>query len=293
MDSPIPSQVLTHNNQEVFFAFRTMEENHERTGGKPDVPHRHEFYTILLVKNACGKHFVDYIEYPLKPGIVFLLSPGQVHQIVSNSPSSGDIIMFNDEFLHLNYISAEFISNLGLFSCSTSVPPLETTDEALAKLLSYSAEIKNAFQAEDHYKFDVIASYLRLLLIECDRFAAKSRDNNPQAIESGRSIVRSFKELLEKNFSQWHRVNTYARQLNITPDYLNNVIKGSIGKSAKELIIQRIVLEAKRLGLHTDLTSKEIAFTLGFDDPSHFSKLFKNETSQSFSEFRAQLEKNL
>jgi AraC-like DNA-binding protein len=293
MESPIPSQVLMHNNQEVFFAFRTMEENHERTGGKPDIPHRHEFYTILLVKNACGKHFVDYVEYPLKPGILFLLSPGQVHQIVSNIPPSGDIIMFNDEFLHLNYISAEFISNLGLFSCSTSVPPLEATNEALDKLLSYSAEIKNAFQTEDRYKFEIIASYLRLLLIECERFAVHSKEDNPQAIESGRSIVRAFKQLLEKNFSQWHRVNTYARQLNITPDYLNNVIKSSIGKSAKELIVQRIILEAKRLGLHTDLSLKEIAFTLGFDDPSHFSKLFKNETSQSFTDFRSQLEKKL
>jgi AraC-like DNA-binding protein len=293
MESPIPSQQLTHNNERVFFAVRTMEENHERTGGKPDIPHRHEFYTILLVKNACGKHFVDYVEYPLKPGIVFLLSPGQVHQIVSNIPPSGDIIMFNDEFLHLNYISADFISNLGLFSCSTSVPPLETTDEALATLLSYSTEIKKTFASDDHYKFDIIASYLRLLLIECDRFSSQSKDRNPQTLESGRPIVRSFKELLEKNFSQWHRVNTYSRQLNITPDYLNNVIKSSIGKSAKELIVQRIILEAKRLGLHTDLSSKEIAFSLGFDDPSHFSKLFKNETSQSFSDFRAQLEKKL
>jgi AraC-like DNA-binding protein len=293
MESPIPSQVLMHNNQQVFFAFRTMEENHARTGGKPDVPHRHEFFTIILVKDARGKHFVDYVEYPLKPGMIFLLSPGQVHQVITEGPPSGDIVMFNDEFLHLNFINADFISNLGLFSCSTSVPPIEADDDEMKNLCLFSTEIRKAFESENPFKFDTIASYLKLLLIDCNRFAVHSKESNPQAIESGRSIVRSFKELLEKNYAQWHRVNTYARQLNITPDYLNNVIKASIGKSAKELIVQRIILEAKRLGLHTHRSSKEIAFSLGFDDPSHFSKLFKNETEQSFTEFRAQLERKL
>jgi AraC family transcriptional regulator, transcriptional activator of pobA len=293
MESPIPNQQLLHNNEKVFFAFRTMEENHKRTGGIPDVPHRHDFYTILLVRNANGKHFVDYVEYPLKPGIIFLLSPGQVHQIVSEGYPSGDIIMFNDEFLHLNYISAEFISNLGLFSCSTSVPPIETTKETLEKIFSYSADIKKSFTSEHPFKYDMIASFLKLLLIECDQFAIHSKEDNPQAIESGRSIVKVFKEVLEKNYSQWHQVTTYAQQLNITPDYLNNVIKSSIGKSAKELIVERIILEAKRLGLHTGMSTKEIAYSLGFEDPSHFSKLFKNVTQQSFSDFRIQLEKKL
>jgi AraC family transcriptional regulator, transcriptional activator of pobA len=293
MENPIPTQELLHKSQPVFFAFRTMEENHERTGGKPDIPHRHDFYTILLVKNACGKHFVDYQEYPLKPEIVFLLSPGQVHQIVSNCPPTGDIIMFNNEFLNLNYVSAEFISNIGLFSSGTSVPPIEINEEGMRTLAFYSGEIRKAFESEMQFKYDVIASNLKLFLIECNRYAIPSKVDNPQAIEAGRVIVRTFKGLLEANFAQWHRVNTYARQLNITPDYLNNVIKGSIGKTAKELIAQRITLEAKRLGLHTSLTLKEIAYSLGFDDPSHFSKFFKNEAGQSFSEFREQLEKKL
>jgi AraC family transcriptional regulator, transcriptional activator of pobA len=290
MEHPIPNQELMYNNEKVFFAFRTMEENYDRTGGKPDIPHRHDFYTIILVKNGSGKHFIDYIEHPIKPGIVFLLSPGQVHQVITFDKPSGDIIMFNDEFLHLNFINHDFISNIGLFSYGTSAPPIEPNNETFEKIRSFSSEIFNAFTTQQQFRFEIIASYIKLLLIECNQYAQLSKESNPQAIESGRQIVKAFKELLEKHFSQWHRVNTYARQLNITPDYLNNVVKANIGKSAKELIIQRIVLEAKRLGVHTDLSSKEIAYSLGFDDPSHFSKLFKNETSQNFTEFRAQLD---
>ena len=70
-------------------------------------------------------------------------------------------------------------------------------------------------------------------------------------------------------------------------------MKSTIGKTAKEFIIQRIMLEAKRLGLHTNMSTKEIAYSLGYDDPSHFSKLFKKTESLAFSEFRLSLEKNL
>lgn len=293
MDAPIPSQQLMHNSQKVFFAFRTMEENHLRTNGQPDIPHKHEFYTILLVKNACGKHWIDYQEHPMKPGVIFLLSPGQVHQIISNIPPEGDIIMFNDEFLDRNFVSREFITNLGLFSCQTSTPPLELPDENFQRVLAISGEIKLTFEQETDFKFDAIAAYLKLLLIECNKFAVKGIDSNPQSVQSGRPILRNFRQLLETNFAQWHKVNEYAAELNITADYLNNVVKSNVGKTAKELIMDRIIIESKRLGLHTELSSKEIAYQLGYDDPSHFSKLFKNETGIPFSEFRQLLEEKL
>ena len=285
MYEPIPLQTLTHNNEIVFFAYRSMEENYLRTGGKPDVPHKHDFYTIIIVRKGSGKHYIDYF----KPGVIFTLNPGQVHQVISFGQPEGDIIMFNDEFMHLNYINSSFISDIGLFSCGSSIPPIHADEENLKKLSYYAGEIKAAFQSDNQFRFDVIASYLKLFLIDCNKYAVASKAENPQALESGRSIVRNFKDLLDKNYYRWHQVNMYANQLNITPDYLNNIIKSNIGKSAKELIIDRIILEAKRLGLHTEMTVKEIAYRLGYDDPSHFSKLFKNETGQPFSDFRIKL----
>jgi AraC family transcriptional regulator, transcriptional activator of pobA len=293
MEPPILSQELKYNDQKVFFAFRTMEENHLRTGGKPDVPHRHEFYTILLIKDAKGKHVVDYVEFEMKPNMVFLLSPGQVHQVISDPNPSGDIIMFNDEFLERNYISRSFITNLGLFSCQTTTPPLRIPDEYIAKLSYLSDEIRDAFAGDQPFMFDIIASHLKLFLIECNRFAPPSRTSNLQTIDSGSTLLRSFRDLLETRFQQWRKVSDYASQLNISPDYLNEVVKSNIGKTAKELIMERVILEAKRLGLHTHLSTKEISYQLGFEDPSHFSKLFKNETSELFSEFRKRLVREL
>ncbi|MBN2263005.1 MAG: helix-turn-helix domain-containing protein [Prolixibacteraceae bacterium] len=286
----IPTQILKHNNEEVFFAFRTMEDNHLLHKNDPNPPHRHEFYTILLVKDAYGTHFIDFVEYKIKPQVVFFVNVDQVHQVLTNDTPSGDILMFSNEFLTRNYISRDFISNLGIFSCTTVTPPLEMNADDFAKLVSFSAEIRKAFEGDSPFKFDIIAAHLKLFLIECNRFVASPIDeNNPQALQSGRGILRKFRDLLETKFVEWHKVNEYAEAMSISPDYLNNVVKNSIGKTAKEMILQRIVLEAKRMGLHTNLSSKEIAYKLGYDDPSHFSKLFKKETNQSFTNFRASL----
>lgn len=291
----IPTQVLQHKNEDTFFAFRTMEENHLASLGKANPPHRHDFYTILLVKNACGSHFIDYEEHKMKPRVVFFVAPGQVHQVVvNNEHPEGDILMFSDEFLSRNYISSEFIANLGMFSCGTTTPPLHIDEELFAKLSSISLEINKAFHDESAFKYDIIAAHLKLFLIECNRVAVPPQNNNnPQSLQSGRPIIKNFRELLNQHYVQWHKVSEFAEAMNISPDYLNNVVKSNIGKTAKELINQRIVLEAKRLGLHTSLSTKEIAYQLGYDDPSHFSKFFKKETTQSFSEFRSQLERKL
>jgi AraC family transcriptional regulator, transcriptional activator of pobA len=290
MMKQIPTQILKHNNEEVFFAFRTMEDNHELHKHEPNPPHRHEFYTILLVKESTGSHFIDFLEYPIKPRTVFFVNVDQVHQVITGDNPRGDILMFSNEFLTRNYISHDFIINLGIFSCSSVSPPLELNDHDFKILESMSNEIRKAFEGDSPYKFDIIAAHLKLLLIECNQYVVSTIDEtNPQAIQSGRTILKDFRNLLEKNFLQWHKVNEYADAMNISPDYLNNVVKSSIGKTAKELILQRIILEAKRMGLHTTLSSKEIAYELGYDDPSHFSKLFKKETDLSFTEFRAKL----
>lgn len=290
----IPTQKLEHQNESVFFAVRTMEENHIVMKDQPSLPHRHDFYTVLLVKEACGSHFIDFTEHKMKPQLVFFVSPGQVHQVLVNNDSpSGDILMFSDEFLSRNYISEAFILNLGMFSCNSETPPLEIPIESFNKLINISTAIKEDFKDSSPFMFDSIAAHLKLFLIECNKHAIKPKDDNPQTIQSGRPIIQNFRKLLNQHFSTWHKVNEYAEAMNISPDYLNNVIKTNIGKTAKEMIFQRLILEAKRMGLHTDLSSKEIAYQLGYEDPSHFSKFFKKESGQSFSVFRKKIEQNL
>lgn len=294
MDRNVKLQELMHNNNKVFFAYRSMVENYNLNSGKADIPHMHDFYTVIFVKEAIGSHFIDFSEYKILPGSVFFVSPGQVHQIVVQKPDpDGDILMFNEEFLAHNFISEEFIKNIGLFSCTIDTPPLELPGEAVKTLTRFSNEIRDAFSSDSIYKFEIISSYLKLFFIECLKYSITPENDNTQKLQNGRQIISTFKDLLKRNYKNWHKVSEYADEMNISPDYLNSVLKNNLGKSAKDLITDRIILEAKRFGLHTELSTKEIAYLLGYEDPSHFSKFFKNQTKESFTDFRSDLNKKV
>jgi AraC family transcriptional regulator, transcriptional activator of pobA len=289
----IPSLDLLHKEQKTDFAMRSLSYIYDKMEGKPDVPHRHAFYTVLWVKDGTGKHIIDYREHEWTAQRIFFVSPGQVHQVIADSRPNGMAIMFTCDFLTKNNISHDFITNLGLFSDLPDTPPLVTDAMTEAKMQLLIDQMEMVFDGSDALKSETIGAWLKLFLIECNKLVAVNASLNPQALQSGRAILFDFKQLVEKKFTQWHKVSDYASHLSISPDYLNNVIKSNIGNTAKEFIQNRIVIEAKRLGLVTSLSSKEIAFSLGFDDPAHFSKFFKNATGTAFSDFRSELQKQI
>lgn len=287
--SHIPSVNLVHNDEETLFAIRTMEYIWKKTGGKPDKPHRHNYYTILWSKHACGKHHIDYREYKIAPNYVFFVSPGQVHQVVLDKEPQGFVIMFTTQFLLEQNINLNFFSNLGLFHDHPDMPPLPIDDMVSNKLEMIGNEINNIFESKQNYKNESLGAWLKLFMIECNK-VTDGLENCPEINNhSNKQLVASFKTLVEDNFKDWHKVSEYAVELNVTADHLNNVIKRNINTTAKEFIQERILLEAKRLGVHTDLSSKEIGFQIGFEDPAHFSKFFKRASGESFSDFRKSL----
>jgi AraC-like DNA-binding protein len=136
-----------------------------------------------------------------------------------------------------------------------------------------------------------IGSWLKLFLIACNRLKSETISTNLPFQNNSSRIIRQFKELIDSLYKKFHKVSEYAGEMNITSNYLNEVIKSETGHSAKELIQDRIMLEAKRLATYSDLQLKEISFELGFEDPAHFSKFFKNLSGTDFSSFREQIRK--
>lgn len=283
----IPSFDLLHEEQSVLFAYRTMEEIFDESGANPDEPHKHNFYTIIFSKKGEGFHAIDFTRHEIKNNRVFFLMPGQVHQVFTPVRPIGIVIMFTSEFLCKYNISEDFLTNLGLFSCRPDTPPLDLSMELSDKLYIMGKEIESLFNRGDRFVYEAVAAWLKLFLIECNRVVEMNYGGNTQLIETGRDLVKRFKVLLERKFNEWHQVSKYAKALNITSDYLNSVMKDSVGTTAKDFIQNRVVIEAKRMGIHTELSSKEIAYSLGFQDPSHFSNFFKKREGITFSEFRS------
>ena len=99
-------------------------------------------------------------------------------------------------------------------------------------------------------------------------------------------LVREFETLVDKHYATKHHPKDYAPLLNITPNHLNEVCKNTIGKTAGELIRERILLEAKRLLLFSNQSIAEVAYSLQFEDNAYFSRFFKKYTAQTPDSFR-------
>ncbi len=286
MKEKIDSLDLLDEGAPASFVMRTMEEIDLRQEGIADDPHRHNYYSIIWSFTATGKHIIDFHEYSIEPRTLFFVSPGQVHQVITDPGPKGLVILFTLEFLQKNSIQAEFISNLRLFRDCDETPPLPLNEMVSSRLMTFADAMSKALKSPDDMKFETIGAYLKLFLIECNRQCSLFPDSNTQNLEVGRSLVQRFKGLVEEHFTGWHQVQDYARELNVSPGYLNEVISSSIHKPAKEYIQNRLILETKRLSLFTAKSIKEIGYDLGFDDPSHFSKFFKTFTGNSIGEFR-------
>lgn len=267
------------------FGISRMEAIYEKRHGKTDSPHRHDFYTILLLKQGKGLHYIDFSSYPLGTNQVYFISPGQVHQLVESEKSFGYSMVFSEQFLAFGNISPNFILDINLFHDFGNSPPLEVDAQTAEKLYSYCEDMLSQNKSNVPFASDAIGALLKLFLIRCHHQCSLHRLDDLTR-ESGGSLLRNFKTLVNGHYKEWHHVASYAEELHVTPDHLNRVVKSLTGKTTKEHLQSRITIGAKRLLYFTDLTNKEIAYQLGFSEPANFSTFFKKCMGMSPSEFK-------
>lgn len=276
---------INATNEYSNFSISRMEDIYTIRGGKVDEPHRHDFFTVLVIEQAQGIHKVDFNTYPLESQQVFFVSPGQVHQVIEKVASTGFVMTFSSQFLIENSVHISFIESLNLFHDYGESPPLKPTSTQFAKLKSYTAEIFQLFNSEAKMKNLSIGSFLKLFLIDCNIICSCDPTQVNEDISENR-IIRAFKKEVERSFKIEHSTTHYAKQLNLSADHLNRIIKTTIGKTSKEYIQSRIMIEAKRLLFFSKLSAKEIGFELGFSEPANFSAFFKKHAKCSPSNFK-------
>lgn len=267
------------------FQLQRMELIYDDSGGQPDQPHRHDYYTLVLVDEAQGDHLIDYERFPFGEKEVHFVSPGQVHQVLLRERPAGTVITFSADFLAGNNIPERFITNINLFQPFGKTPPLRMDAANFQRLQRIVEDMETCLPLAKDYRLRALGALLQLFLIYCHQSA--NFDNSQTDEEhTGICLLRDFKKLINLKYQDWHKVKEYAAEIHISPKHLSQTVKNLTGKVAKEHIQDRILLEAKRLLLHTDLSVKEIAYELGFEEALHFSGFFKKQTDQSPSAFR-------
>jgi AraC-like DNA-binding protein len=250
-------------------------------------PHRHDFYEVLYVTGGVGTHFIDFNAYPIEPNTFYFISPGQVHYWKTTVPIEGDILIFTDDFLLLAHADYMVLQELSFFHSVEGSPALQLNEIDHLQVKSLYRAIAEEFKAYDFRAASVLRAYLHILLVQIQRIYAiqEAKAGNGQD-KIAQKLTRRFKQLVAKQIVTKQSVQGYADQLSVTVNHLNKTVKATTGRTPGQLIRREIVLEAKRLFQHTDLTATEIGYRLAFDDPSYFGRFFKREVGISPGQFR-------
>lgn len=250
------------------------------------IAHRHNYYEIFLFNNGGGKHHLDFETLEITSKSLQFISPGQAHLVNRALDSNGHIILFSREFYFMDVHDRNLLFEMPFLNNNTRKPVIQLNDAEYEKFHALIQMMYEEEKSEQQYRQQAMRSLLNLFLVNCKRLF---RDEDNKGSTS--SEINAFRDMLEKNFHQWHKVHDYAVALNLSEKQLSEMVKKHTGQNVLEFIHDRILLEAKRLLLHDDLSAKEIAHLLNYEDPSHFIKFFKKKTDLTPLEFRETMRK--
>jgi AraC family transcriptional regulator, transcriptional activator of pobA len=240
-------------------------------------------FELIWIRSGEGEITIDLQKITLEPDCIYLLAPGQMRHLRRESELSGYYISMTEEFLLVCLQNTE-VSLMPRRYTGEGIQRVRATDAALKKEMEIVVdnmlrEYTNFFQL----RFELLKGWVNIFLI----YLARQMEGAEEAISTDApQILKKFMALVRTNFTTKKRVVDYAKELFVTPNYLNKIVKFKTGHSASFHIQQSIILEAKRHALHSDMTMKEVSYLLGFDNIAHFSKFFKNAAGVNFSCFK-------
>jgi len=250
-------------------------------------PHRTGFYHILWFQKGNPTHLVDFNPVKIKPNTVLFINKDTVHRFDSKVNFDCKAILFTDSFFCKNQNDTKFLRSTILFNdlFSLSMVKIQSTASQFSDLFQLmEVELENK---KDNHQSDVLKNYLHNLLLISER---ERRKQNFNEIKKGSDLdyVLIFKNLVDTHYHKSKQVSNYSKEISITEKRLNQATTKVLGKSPKQLIDDRIILEAKRLLAHTNESVKEIGFELGFNEPTNFIKYFRKHNRLTPVEFREQ-----
>jgi AraC-like DNA-binding protein len=246
-------------------------------------PHAIRFYELIWIFEGQGERVIDFKAYPVRPNRVFFMFPGPVHSWQVPERLRGQFVLFSEAFLMQAWRGLSF-SELPFFLDHTYPPYLDLADAT--SFVVVLDQLRKIYETDHLDCIELLASYFRVLLLKLAR-AAKEGDKGLPGDAGRGDLVTQFKRLVENDFISNRQVADYAKQLYVTPNYLNQVIKSQTGKSAGEWTRDRLLLEAKRQLCHTQRSIQQIAQDLKFEDASYFCRFFKRYVASTPGQFRA------
>lgn len=246
---------------------------------------RIHFFSVMIITEGKGKHFVDFKEYQLKKGSILFIAPGQVQQYENRPQYKGYMLIFTEYFFRKQVNELTFLNQSSIFDTTLSNALIEPDSETFSKMMKLLLLLQGEFSSSYEFsKEESLQKLTSLFLIYSER--QKQRDNNIISTHHYLSQYYHFRQLLEQHFSRERSVEFYASFMAITPKTLSRITQATIRKSAKEFIDNRVIIEIKRFLLFEKLSIKEIAYLLNFNEPTNLIKYFKKHTGETPASYK-------
>ena len=251
------------------------------------VPHCHDFFEMIWLPSGRGQLQSDLHCHPVEPRTLFFASPGQVHSWQFTEPPEGEIVSFTHDFFLVNPENPGFFGRLPFLHGNEIEPVLHFTEAEGGQMDSLFRQLRAAAADPAHGRDDMVRAFLTIILTLTRRVWLRYHADDAEAgWREGDLLACRFRLSLEENFPLMLTVQEYADLLHVSRSHLNEELRRQSGRSASEIIHERILLEAKRLLVHSSLTVSEIAYRLRFQDPSYFGRFFRKSTGQTPGSFR-------
>jgi AraC family transcriptional regulator, transcriptional activator of pobA len=230
-------------------------------------PHRHDYHELIWTRAGEGSHLVDGESVPVQPGTLTVIGRGQVHVFERARGVYGAVVRFSDEMLGSG--PSWLVGARG--ALTVVVPPSSVLPlEAVVAILEAETD-----RPPDARSAGLQRHFLAGLLLWVERWYDAARVQRRESGDADVQLYRRFSALLERDFARHHDAAHYAEALAVPAAALSRALAAVTGRTTKQLVTDRVMLEAARLLRYTDLTVGEIAVRVGFDDQLYFSRAFK------------------
>lgn len=255
-----------------------------KSAGKPyeiSRPHRHDFYYCVLMDKGEMELEVDFEKIKLTDQCLFLSYPSQIHSIISAKMERGWFLAFDPSMLD------EPLKNI-LDQCLSEVILLRLPSEKSTNFYSFVTNLYTVYEDRTQlFRQPVIQSMVTAFVYQlAAAYLSIEKINLFQHSVRSVEITKTFKQILRRNFKSMKRPSEFAAKMNITVSHLNDTVRSVTGFPVTYYIQQELMREAQRLLYYSDLSVKEIADSLGFEDAQYFNRLFSKIMGISPGAFR-------
>lgn len=279
----------TNSNFEFeIFTLSSLFSREDRLRVSLEAPHRVNFYHILFITKGSGTHHIDFTPYAYKEGSILFIAKDQVHAFEISDDVDGFVVIFTESFFLKNVAQSEFVSFNRLYNYHSHSPVIEGNPAETAMYSHIIEELYDEYSAAaDFATEDILRLQLKVLLLKAERVNRTLLEDKQSS--DWVSLFAKFRNNLQTHYVDTRNANEYAATLNISYKHLNAICKSLTGKTAKEFIDAYVILEIKRHVAMFDVSTKELAYELGFDEPTNLIKFFKRHTGQTPLQFKSTL----